>query len=277
MLSSVDLASVVQDIQPRAQRSPLAGYEHQRGWGILAYPFDTGHVLALRVSPQNDFAPFASIWHRAPDGAWSIYVDGPRLDTACPRYWGAATDRTRLTDISVEWTGPRDLVVEMEKPRLRWTASMDDGPVARAVDAVSRRLPETVLRSRAGVRLSEWLGDRLFDLGDVTLAPRVPNGQDAIVLTRRLYPVVDGRARFDGEDLGRPAEGLENPTFGMARLPARPVFTVGGGYLTILDVKEYERTVGETRRGPVAEPYRERESAGTSRVDRGLAIEGEAS
>ncbi len=55
-----------------------------------------GHVLALRVFPENDFAPYRSIWHRTPDGTWSIYVDGPRVDTACPRYFGAAPGTWRF-------------------------------------------------------------------------------------------------------------------------------------------------------------------------------------
>ena len=243
----VDIESLVRRIKPQTQRSPLPGREHQHWWGIIAYPFDSGHVLALRVSPQNDFAPFISVWHRSPDGAWSIYVDGPRLDTACPRYWGAETEHVQLTDISVEWTGPRNLVVEMAEPTLRWTASMHASPVVRAANAVSSRLPESVLRSWPVIRFVEWMSDRLFDLGDVTLATPVPNGQDAVALTRRLFPIADGSAQLDGNDLGEPATGSENPTFGEARLPARPIFTIGRAYLTIVDDEEYETTVAEVR------------------------------
>lgn len=257
-----DLESIVGRIRPEARRSPLAGYEHQRGWGIVAYPFESGHVLALRVSPQNDFAPFTSVWHRTPAGAWSIYVDGPRLDTACPRYWSDATEHVGFADISVEWSEPCELVVEMPEPALRWTARMAGGPLVRSVNAVTRRLPEAVLRTTPMVRLVERLADRLFDLGDLTLATPVPNGQDALVVTRRLHPIVEGSARLDGEDLGRPATGPVNPTFGEARLPARPVFTVGPGYLTVIDEDAYERAVAATRgdrppaRAPEPDPGR---------------------
>lgn len=245
--SQVDIESLVRRIRPQTRRSPLPGREHQHWWGIIAYPFNSGHVLALRVSPENDFTPFTSVWHRSPDGEWSIYVDGPRLDTACPRYWGAATEHVQLTDISVEWTGPQELLVEMAAPQLRWTASMDSGPTVRAANAVSRRLPESVLRSRPVVRIVERMSDHLFDLGDVTLATPVPNGQDAIALTRRLFPIADGSAQLDGDDLGKPATGSDNPTFGEARLPARPIFTIGRAYLTIVDDEEYETTVAEVR------------------------------
>ncbi|HUZ56448.1 MAG TPA: hypothetical protein VMU94_28480 [Streptosporangiaceae bacterium] len=57
-------------------------------------PFDTGHVLALCVFPENDFSPYRTVWHRDPGGRWSIYVDGPRLDTGCPRYYGPACQYT---------------------------------------------------------------------------------------------------------------------------------------------------------------------------------------
>ena len=246
-VSQIDIESLVRRIRAQTRLSPLPGREHQHWWGIIAYPFDSGHVLALRVSPQNDFAPFTSVWHRSPDGAWSIYVDGPRLDTACPRYWGAATEQVQLTEISVEWTGPQDLVVEMADPKLCWTASMHAGPIVRAANAVSRSIPESVLRSRLAIRFVERMSDHLFDLGDVTLATPVPNGQDAVALTRRLFPIVDGSAQLDGDDLGEPATRSENPTFGEARLPARPIFTIGRAYLTIVDDEEYETTIAELR------------------------------
>ncbi|UTF52277.1 hypothetical protein [Natronosalvus rutilus] len=249
MLSDIDVESVVRRIRPNTRRSPLPGHERIHGWGIMAHPFDSGHILALRVAAQNDFAPYTSVWHRSPDGAWSIYVDGPRLDAACPRYWGAATEHAQLTDVSVEWTGPADLVIEVSDPKLRWTASMDAGPVVRAANTLTRRLPESVLRSWPAVQLTELAADRLFDLGDVTLATSVPNGQEATVLTRMLFPIVDGSARLGDEDLGNSATVPETPTFGEARLPARPVFVVGGAYATILDAEEYERTVEELQGG----------------------------
>lgn len=262
----VDVEAIVQRIQPRARRSPVVGFEHQRGWGVLAFPFDSRHVLALRVSPQNDFAPFVSIWHRTPDGTWSIYVDGPRLDTACPRYWGAETDHARLTGISIEWTGPQSFVVEMTAPRLRWTVSLSAGPLVRAVNAVTRTVPESLLRTWPSIRLAEWLGDSLFDLGDITLATTVPNGHEALLVTEQLFPIVDGRARLDGVDLGDPAALPDNPTFGVARLPARPVFTVGPGYLTIVDEDEYEAAVASARRDARSG------DSGDSRSDPGVEV-----
>ena len=35
---------------------------------MIALPFDSGHVLALRVFPENDFGPCRTVWHRDPSG-----------------------------------------------------------------------------------------------------------------------------------------------------------------------------------------------------------------
>lgn len=80
----MDLAEKVGAIEPRTGRSAWNGHEYGRGYGVLNIPFDSGHMLGLRVFPENDFAPFDSVWHRPPDGDWAISVDGPSLETACP-------------------------------------------------------------------------------------------------------------------------------------------------------------------------------------------------
>jgi hypothetical protein len=75
----IKLARELQDIEPQVRPSPWAGYEHYRGYAMMVLPFASGHLLGLRVFPQNDFAPYKSVWHRTPAGDWSIYNDGPSL------------------------------------------------------------------------------------------------------------------------------------------------------------------------------------------------------
>src|SRR5262249_5909825 len=118
------LASELQALRPLVQRSPLSGYEYVKGFGIFGLPFDSGHVLALRVFPENDFGPYITIWHRPPAGAWSIFVDGPRLDTACPRYYGAATRHVQFSKITLQWTEAAALSIRVDDPELDWSVSM---------------------------------------------------------------------------------------------------------------------------------------------------------
>ena len=41
--------------------APWPGQEYARGWGVFALPFDSGHVLALRGFPANDFGPYRAV------------------------------------------------------------------------------------------------------------------------------------------------------------------------------------------------------------------------
>jgi hypothetical protein len=52
------LSAQLEDLPAVPGRAPWPGYEYVRGWGVFGLPFDSGHVLGLRVFPQNDFAPY---------------------------------------------------------------------------------------------------------------------------------------------------------------------------------------------------------------------------
>lgn len=114
----MNLARKASAVAPRTGTSPWDDHEYGRGYAVLVLPFSSGHQLGLRVFPENDFAPHVSVWHRPPGEAWSTYVDGPSLETACPRYWGPALDSAALAAIDVAWTGPTELHVETEAQEL---------------------------------------------------------------------------------------------------------------------------------------------------------------
>ena len=73
-------------IEPGMGEAPWPGHEYVRGWGVIGLPFDSGHVLVLRVFPQSSFGPYRTLWHRDPGGRWSIYADAQDVACACPRY-----------------------------------------------------------------------------------------------------------------------------------------------------------------------------------------------
>jgi len=98
-------------------------------------------VLGLRVWPENDFAPYVSVWHRTPEGDWSMFSDGPPLEAMCQRYWGPAVREAQLARTHLSWTGPNELRVEMESWLLVWTVSMATPPFLRVMNAVSDSLP----------------------------------------------------------------------------------------------------------------------------------------
>ena len=239
------VAARVEAIQPLIQPSPFDGYEHVRGWGIYGLPLDSGHTLALRVFPENDFAPYKTIWHQTPEGQWSIYVDGPRHDTACPRYYGAATDHVESATITTTWVGPMELHVAMDDPALHLEVELESPWSARVMNAVGARFPVRVWRIPPVARTMARLADVMFDVGDVTLVGTGPNGYYTVLMPRQLYPIRSGSATLDGEDLGRPVRAETNPKMGTVALPARPMLAIGEAYFKTLDRDEYDRTRSE--------------------------------
>jgi hypothetical protein len=242
----IDLAGMLHDLPAVRGRAPWPGHEHVKGWGVFGLPFDSGHVLALRVFPQNDFAPYRTVWHRDPEGRWVIYVDAPRLDIACPRYYGTACDRNAHARIQIDWTGPASLRVTMDDPPLEWTLTAADTPLLRALNAVSARLPLWTWRPRPFLRARELLASRVLGMGELRLSGTMPSGHVGTLMPQRMYLIVESRAVLAGVDLGRPTRAAENPRIGEVALPARGVLAVGQAAWIILDQEEYERTRAET-------------------------------
>ena len=243
----VDLASRLLDLPARRGDPPWPGHEYVKGWGVMGLPFDSGHVLALRVFPENDFSPYRTIWHRDPEGLWSIYVDGPRFDTACPRYYGAACAHVGHARIGIDWTGPASLRVTMDSPHLEWTIEAKETRTLRLLNAASPRLPLWTWRSAALVRARERLARGLLGMGAIRLSGTMPSGHIGILMPARMYLIDESTAVLDGRDLGLPTRVRPNPQIGGVPLPARGVLAIGGASWTILDHDEYRRTQAETQ------------------------------
>jgi hypothetical protein len=242
----VDLASQLRGLPERRGRAPWPGHEYVRGWGVFGLPFDSGHVLALRVFPENDFAPYRTVWHRDPHGAWSIYVDGPRLEAACPRYYGPACTRTAFARIDLAWSGPAALRVTADAPGLEWDLIATEPPVLRVLNAVGPRLPLWTWRSGALLRARELLAARVLGLGALRLAGTTPSGHAGVLMPQRMYLIAEATAVLDGRDLGLPAAVAPNPAIGGVPLPARGVLAVGQAAWAIRDPDEYARLRAES-------------------------------
>jgi hypothetical protein len=211
-----------------------------KGWGVFGLPFDSRHVLALRVFPESDFGPYRTVWHRDPAGKWSIYVDGPRLDTACPRYYGAACTPTGFASIELTWTGPSLLRVLMDNPSLDWAITASATPTLRVLNAIGARLPLSTWRTACPRSRTRALG-----MGELQLSGTMPSGHLGTLMPQRMYFVNESTATLDGVDLGQPTHVKPNPTIGEVALPARGVLAIGQAMWRILDAAEYERTSRE--------------------------------
>lgn len=221
-MRSPDLASVLaQPGRPASHSRP--DDEYVRGWGLMAQEFESGHVLALRAFPEGTFGGFRAVWHRDPGGRWSMYVDSAHPETACPRYFGAATHHTGRADILVDWTGPATARVTMDRPALDWTFTAATTPVLAAVNAV---LP--VVNRHRGLMVSA--GDllaRVLGMGRFTMSMTAPSGHRGTLLPSSMFFVERARAQLEGHDLGRPVRSEQSPRIGDVHLPARAVLATG--------------------------------------------------
>jgi hypothetical protein len=248
----LDLASTLSQLPPRRGRAAWQNHEYVRGWGVFGLPFDSGHVLALRVFPDNDFSPYRTLWHRSPDGRWSIYVHGARLETACPRYYGPACAYTGFAHIEIAWTAPASLRITMDEPRLQWTLTAYETPILHALNAVSPRMPLWTWRRAALVRAREILATRVLGMGEIRMSGTMPSGHVGTLMPERMYFIDAATAVLDGADLGRPSVMRPNPRIGDVTLPARGVLAIGQAMWQILNGDEYARLRGETTAGAAA-------------------------
>jgi len=245
----MNLAGELRGIESRVRASPWAGHEHARGYAVMVLPFSSGHLLGLRVFPETDFAPYESVWHRTPEGDWSIYNDGPSLKTTCPRWWGPALRHAELTRIQSTWSGPNELRVEMEAPRLVWTMSMTAPLPLRVLNAVSAALPLWTWKPAPLLRVREWIAKRLLGMGDLRFSFVTPTRQEAVIMPEQVFFIGSSRATLEGRDLGHPVRLSRNPTIGDVPLPTRPAFVIGQAHARIADPEEYRRTREAVRSG----------------------------
>lgn len=235
------LADRVSAIPEMVGDAPWPDHEYVRGWGVQSLPFDTGHLLALRVFPQGSFASTRSVWHRDPAGRWSIYHDAARADMACPRYFGAACDRVERSSIVLEWVGPRTLRVRMDAPSLEWTVSVRRSMLLAVLNSVNARLPLSSWRRPWLLRLREQMA-RAVGMGSMKFAVEMPSGHRGLLMPERMYLIEDSRAVLDGLNLGHRIRLDTNPDIGGVALPTQGVFTIGQAMWPIRDPDEFVRT-----------------------------------
>lgn len=237
----MNLAGKVHAMKPGVRTAPWPGHELLRGYAVMALPFSSGYLLALRVWVQNDFAPYRSVWIRSPEGVWRMINDGPLLEATCPRYWGPAVPDARLGEVNLVWESPDELVVKMDQPRFVWRMRMGCPPFLRVMNMLHGALPLWTWKFDPLVGIREWMACEILEMGDIQFSFRAPSGQQALILPREIYFIRESRASLDGKDLGRPVRLSHNPVIGGVRLPTRSVFATGQSFVQIEDRQAYRR------------------------------------
>ena len=241
-------ATLTTAIGPGMGDAPWPDHEYVRGWGVFGLPFDSGHVLALRVFPQSSFGPYRTVWHRDPAGRWSIYADTPRVEHACPRYYAPACEHVGAARIDLEWTGPRALRITMDEPALVWRVTAARSPLMGLLNPFSAGMPLSTWRASALVGARERLA-RGLGMGRLQMAGAMPSGHSGLLMPQRMYLVNQSSALLGGVDIGSPTRLRENPRIGDVPLPARGVLAIGQAMWHIDDPDEFEDARRQVRAG----------------------------
>lgn len=237
----MNLKAELEQLRPGVEPSPWRGHEHVRGYGVFGLPLSSGHVLTLRVFPINDFAPYVTVWHRDAEGVWTIYYDAPRLDIACPRYYGPAVKYIIPAKINLEWRSASELNIHIDHPRLEWTVWMHEPKIFRVLNTVNKRLPFWTWKKPSFLKMREWIVRKL-GIGDIKLSGLMPSGHFGILMPQRMYLIDRSHVNLGDIDLGEPVKVHSNPKIGDVSLPAQGIFAIGQAHWEILDETEYHRT-----------------------------------
>jgi hypothetical protein len=234
--------------QPRAvaeaieRQAALPGGDAERfsGYAVMALPFGSGHVLALRRWAATSLGrAYSSVWHRTPDGRWTFYSsEAPAA--SCPRYFSSVLADAIETPIDIVWTGDRTLCVRISTPvALDWELTLTPTVVTGTMNGMASLVPGRLWRQGWFLAMMGRMASLALSAGRVRMWGHVPNGQWFMVNPRRIWMVADSRARLEGEDLGPIGPLSEQARLADVWIPQRGIFAVGQTFMEPYDARRH--------------------------------------
>ena len=203
-MNEVSAKNQPQTFARQAEEAPhLPSGEGERisGYGVMGLPFASGHYLALRHFTASSIGPgYRAIWHRDPDGRWSVYADTPP-EVSCARFLGPALTATHTSAIGIQWTGPRSLTVEIPGV-LTWQLEISTDLATRLMSAVGARLPAEACHATWLLRAMGVAAGPVLSVGKVRLHGMMPSGQTFGAIPRRVWRIAQSSAQMHRRDLG---------------------------------------------------------------------------
>lgn len=230
----------------RAPPSVPADDEVHVGYGIMGQPFASGHVLALRRFVSSSLgAAYTSVWHRSPQGVWTVYTD-VEAARSCPRYFGAAIARAERAAIRLTWEKPDALSVQVGD-KVDWTSRIHSTPATRAMTMMAGVMPPRAWRSPPMLAAMAATARLVLRTGPLRMRGESPNGQWYRVAPRRMWSVLDAQATIDRVDIGRPGPIEPQATIGDFLIPQRGIFAAGR---STFERREHGRSMQISRGDP---------------------------
>jgi len=218
--------------------------ERFSGYGVMGLPFASGHVLAMRRFPVTSIGPgYTSIWHRDPDGRWSMYQNvEPRM--ACPRFFGSALVQSGVRDITMEWPGPDTLSITI-RGHLSWQMSFGSSPAIALMNAIGGLMPDALWRNGLVLKLMAAVAGPMLGAGRLGLSGLAPNGQRFVANPQRIWSILKATAVLDGVDLGPPGPLREQAIIGDFWIPQRGIFVIGRSFFEPFDEARHLATTSQ--------------------------------
>jgi hypothetical protein len=212
-------------------RLPEGDDERFTGYGVMGMPFASGHYLALRDFVATSVGPaYRAIWHRDPEGRWTIHTTGaPGL--TCPRYFGSMAASVQVPGIDVSWRDDHTLEVALGD-ELSWRIELAATPATRMMTGMGGVLPEAGWNSNAVLTAMGPMARTMLRTGRIRLSGATPNGPLFKAAPLQIWRVVGSAAAYRGEDLGEPGRLDAQTRLGDFWLPQRGVFFVGRARFT---------------------------------------------
>jgi hypothetical protein len=222
-------AQLVERVEREAELPPGTD-ERFSGYGVMGFPFRSGHVLGLRRFPASSIGPgYTSVWHRDPDGRWTFYQDQP-AELACTRYFGARVDEVREGPVRIDWTGSHSFEVHADDGALEWRVELESTPVTRLFNGVSSLLPPRAWRARPVLGAMSRVAGPALRAGRVRLTGLTPNGHRFVANPMTIWVAGSGRAHVGDVDFGEPGPPPQQARLRDFAIPQRGLFVLGRAF-----------------------------------------------
>lgn len=231
--------AVAEEIE-RYVKLPRGDAERFSGYAVMALPFQSGHLLALRRWPSSSVGPgYTSIWHRTPEGSWTLYADTSPV-RSCSRYFSNAAERSVETPIDLAWEDDRTLRVKMGGDiGFEWQLTLTLTPVTRVLNAMSSLVPGPLWRQKWFLTPMGRMAGPMLGAGRIRLHGLVPNGQSFIANPRRMWTISDSNASLSGQDFGPIGPLPDQAHLADFWLPQRGIFAVADVFLEPYDAQRH--------------------------------------
>jgi len=236
----------------RSAMLPAGKSERFVGYGVMAAPFASGDVLAMRRFPASSLGGgYTTVWHRTRLGAWTIYSDRDPMES-CPRYFGSALAHAIETPIAVRWRAANEMVVEVPLVELRWTVELEETAATRLLNGLGRTMTEGMWQRPRILALVARMASRFLHAGKLGLAGTAPNGQRFIANPMNVWLIRSAHATLAGRDFGELAPLPEQTRLGDFWIPQRGLFAFGRAFFEPLDVTRHRAIIEapSVRTGP---------------------------